>query len=883
MNTKQTFLAARISEALLRGAIIAVAMTPAAFADDSSGSDDGLIKSLTQPTNKVEAGVGYVSGSDFKFGEYNGLQDEGPYGIGNIDISGGGKYDSQDTTRWHVTGTNLGLENRNISGDYGKQGWFRLHFTYDELLRNRSDTYQTPYIGAGSGNLTLPSTWMPPHLPQVSAGANNAMVLSPAVANSPTLGGGGALVPPTAANLATSTAIINADVPAFHNVDLSTKREKYDGGFTYWFNPEWNFSFDIAHEDKNGLKPMGTVTRIQGGDISTIIPDPIDQTTDQYNASLNYTTSKGFLQAAYYGSVFHNNISSITWQDWADPTLFSNMSSAPSNEFHQINFTGGYNFDRTTKLVLNGSYARSTQNDTYMTDATWYAPVPSLDALVETTGFGMKFTAKPLQDVSVALGYTYNDRNNETPVRTYLFLDAQEQFPGAAVDPNFAAAVGPSSSATLTALLAGGSDAININANRPYSKTVHDVSADVEYHVTPRNWLRAKYDFEHIDRNCPGSWYTDCADADTTDEHTGRIEWRSHETDTIQSRLSYAYSRRTVNYNENAFLALVPMANVVPTGATQSAYATLMQYGLTGYGLALGATPAPTGQLAVFFPRNNALSEALYANNNRISELLGMMRYNMSDRNRHKVNSSINWQATEKLSFQGGFDYSHDDYPKSVYGLTSGQNWAVNFDGFYQMNANFSGDLYYTHEDHRASSAGNNYTANNTPQAGTISGGCYATRALARANGKIDPCNNWSTDQHDETDTVGLTLRRKGLFSHKLDLTGDVVYTWTRTNMDVAGGVYATDLVSPTTVYDYIHTTALPEVRTDTLSLLVTAQYAINKKSTVRFMYGFDHLFSTDYAYDGMQFGGLRGVLPTNEKSPIYDVHSVGVSYVYTF
>ena len=100
MNTKQTFLAARISERLLRGAIIAVAMTPAAFADDSSGSDNGLIKSLTQPTNKVEAGVGYVSGSDFKFGEYNGLQDEGPYGIGNIDISGGGKYDSNDTTRW---------------------------------------------------------------------------------------------------------------------------------------------------------------------------------------------------------------------------------------------------------------------------------------------------------------------------------------------------------------------------------------------------------------------------------------------------------------------------------------------------------------------------------------------------------------------------------------------------------------------------------------------------------------------------------------------------------------------------------------------------------------------------------------------------------------
>ena len=857
MNTKQTFLAARISERLLRGAIIAVAMTPAAFADDSSGSDNGLIKSLTQPTNKVEAGVGYVSGSDFKFGEYNGLQDEGPYGIGNIDISGGGKYDSNDTTRWHVTGHNLGLENRDISGEYGKQGWFRLHFTYDELLRNRSDTYQTPYNGAGSGNLTLPANWMVPIVPAASGTRTDAKGLSPTVANAP-VNTGGAL--PTAANLATSAAIINADVPAFHNVDLSTKREKYDGGFTYWFNPEWNFNVNIAHEDKNGLKPMGTVTRIQGGDISTIIPDPIDQTTDQYNASLNYTTSKGFLQAAYHGSIFHNNISSVTWQDWADPTLFSTMSSAPSNEFHQINFTGGYNFDRTTKLVLSGSYARSTQNDTYMTNVSWYAPVSSLDALVETTGFSMKFTAKPLQDVSVALGYTYNDRNNETPVRTYLYLDAEEPMPGGAVDANFAAALGPVTNATLAALLAGGSDAININANRPYSKTVHDIDADVEYHITPRNWLRGQYKWQHIDRNCSGSWYTNCADADTSDEHTGRVEWRSHETDTVQTRVSYAYSARTVDYNPDAFLALVPMAGVVPTAATSagagvaaglSAYAIIQSLGSAAYG--------PGSLLGTGNNTATGIPQALYANNNRISELIGMMRYNMADRDRHDVRSSINWQATEKLALQGGFDYKHDNYPSSMYGLTSGESWAANFDGFYQMSQKFSGDLFYTHEYHQANSSGNNL---------------YGRLAGALV---LDPRNNWSTDQRDETDTVGLSLRRSGLFSHKLDVAGNAIYTWTRTNIGVTGGVFDNAGVVYTSAQD------LPEVKTNTLSLLFTAQYAVNKKSTIRFMYGFDHLFSKDYIYDGMQYGSLRGVLPTNEQSPIYNVHTVGVSYVYTF
>ena len=36
------------------------------------------------------------------------------------------------------------------------QGRFRLTFGYDELRRNRSDSYQTPYNGAGTNVLTLP-------------------------------------------------------------------------------------------------------------------------------------------------------------------------------------------------------------------------------------------------------------------------------------------------------------------------------------------------------------------------------------------------------------------------------------------------------------------------------------------------------------------------------------------------------------------------------------------------------------------------------------------------------------------------------------------------------------------------------------------------------
>src|ERR1035441_9463102 len=62
--------------------------------------------SQTTPTNTVDAGVGGISGSSFKFGEYNGLQNSGPFGIGNFDFRGGAPYDSKSTWRWQMKGTN---------------------------------------------------------------------------------------------------------------------------------------------------------------------------------------------------------------------------------------------------------------------------------------------------------------------------------------------------------------------------------------------------------------------------------------------------------------------------------------------------------------------------------------------------------------------------------------------------------------------------------------------------------------------------------------------------------------------------------------------------------------------------------------------------------
>ena len=885
MKTKPDRLAVRASVAAVRAALIALAAIPAARAAEG----DDAVRQLTQPTNKVEIGAGYVSQDSFKFGEYNGLFSRGLFGIFNLDLAGGG-YDTNDPTRWRIIGNDLGLETRDLSAEYGQQGRFRINIGYDELRRSRSDTFQTPYLGAGSDTLTLPLNWIKPVVPQVNNNLN-FRGLSPITGLAPS-NVGGVVTPPSAAQQATVNNIIATDLPDFHNVDLATKRKAVTGGFSYDIDRNWEFKVSARHEKKDGLKPLGTVTS-QVNEYSTIIPDPIDQTTDQYNVSITYTGEKAFMQAAYYGSVFKNDIRSITWQDVNDPTKTATISSAPSNDFHQFLLTGGYNFSPTTKLVLNASYARNTQDDSFVTlgqnnQFPLGVPRSSLDGLVVTKAFNAKLTSRPVKGLNLIAAYKYDDRDNQTPVNTYFFQDANEaRSSGASA---FNAALG------LPANTLGTN--INIYANRPYSKKLNQFDLDADYAVAKGHAIRLGYQYQQIDRECDGSWIN-CADAPRTRDNTVNAEWRVNVIENVSGRLAYAYSERRVNYDENAFLALVPMANVVPAGgATVSAYQYLLQTGLTGFGPLAGfPTTALTGDTAIFSPNNNILPQALYGSRNNINEEIGMRRFNMADRDRNKVRGSINWDATEKLSVQGSLDYNKDDYSNSVYGLKNAENWAVNLDGSYAIGEGFGAHAFYTYEDIKSQSAGTSYGSNSNNafvgQAGNtlVAGGCFATVQARNNNVKIDPCNNWSTDMRDKVHTFGVGFDHKNLMAGRLEVMGDLVYTNARTDIGVAGGSYANNpfalatpapaLAAGVPAVFFIPAANLPTVTTKTIDVRLAAQYAIDKNSTVRVLYWYEHLNSSDYVYDGMQFGSLTNIIPTNEQPFHYNVHVIGVSYIY--
>ncbi len=633
------------------------------------------------------------------------------------------------------------------------------------------------------------------------------------------------------------------------------------------------------------------MSRSGGGDISAIIPNKIDTDHNQVTANLNFTGKKGYAQVGYYGSYFTNNVTSMSWQNWKigpSAAAVQTMSSAPSNTFVQFSGTAGVKISAATKLVVDGAYGRGTQNEVFLTDAsTPVVPGTSLHGLVANTLLHAKLTARPAKSLHLAAAFRYNNRDNQTPVNIYQYADAGETPEASALFP-------AGSGNPLGPVLAQ-----NANANRPYSREERTASFDADYSIASGQWITVGDDFQRLNRSCPGSWIS-CADAGTTNENTVRAEWRTMGY-LITGRVDYAYStRRSPDYNENAFLALVPYANVSPIGATDgaTAYAFMIMNGWNGWGPAAGYAPT-TGNANLFFPSNNALANAAYANNNRISELVGMRRYYVADRNRQKLRGTLMWQATDALSFESSLDLNNDDYPTTVYGLQHAKNWAVNTEGTYAVSADLSADVFYTYENELSRSTGNSYTGNSNASTvsnaqpgavGLSGGGCnlYTTLKQRNNDGKVSPCLNWFADMPTKTHTAGVELTKK---TDRVELTASAIFSRVRWNNDVTGGTWANNPLNgpggpPTTIAAFfIAATPVPPVTTTSGELRLGGKVAVAAHQWLRAAYAFLHMASADYAFEGVQtgVGTISGVLPTNEQPFNYNVNMVSVSYTVAF
>jgi hypothetical protein len=438
---------------------------------------------------------------------------------------------------------------------------------------------------------------------------------------------------------------------------------------------------------------------------------------------------------------------------------------------------------------------------------------------------------------------------------------------------------------------------INIYENRDYSKKLNQLNLDADYGQGGQG-VKLGYEWNRTDRWCHDSWIN-CADAPKSEENTGKLDYRFTLSDKVNAKMSVSYSARRVDYDPNAFLALVPEANVAVPGTVGgvSAYQYLLASGYTGFG-PITSYAATTGNANIFFPSGAVLANGTYGSRNAINELPGLDRFYAADRNRWKGKMLFNWDTSENSSLQASFSYIDDQYPSSTFGLESTRTVTSDVDWSMNWSEATTTTLYLTYEFGTTTTAGMSYGSPSSTayvggnKANTVVSGssCQATVAAKNENAKVDSCLDWSTGMVDRTTTLGFNWRDKGYANGKMELGLDADYSFALTDIGVFGGSYSnsplavsnqTAVVSPA-VY-YVSAQAMPTVMTRALTVAGSMRYHFTPAKTLYMGVSTERFRNSDYIYQGMQFGSLSSVMPTGETAPNFNITMVALAYTYRF
>lgn len=765
MKTNNSKMKIRVLTLAVEAALFGMCAMPAHAEDDEAAA-------LKTPTNFVEIGASNTSKSSAKFGEYTGLNKSGVDAVGNFSVRGGNAYgDGGGATRWSITGNDIGLTSRSLGAEVSNQGQWSLSIGYDELRHNITDSYQTPYQGSSGGNnFVLPAGFG------------------------------------TTSN--TVTSLSAGQQAAFHTLDIGTSRK--NGSFTagYIFNRQWDVKLEYNHLDQSGSKLLGFGSMSNGGatgEAVSILPNPTNYTTDTVNLALNWTGDKGHLTGAYFGSFFREGYDRVTFQTFAGANNIQTMSTAPSNNFHQLNLTGGYAFSPKTKLTGGFSYGRNTQNDNFVVDPFMLvsaAPRSSLDGLVLTTHADVKVSDRSIKDLTLSAGIKYDERNNKTPAALYNFYAIDGAHPAK-------------------------------YSNTPLSNRKTQLELAGDYRLNKNQQIRLAYNFEDVKRWC--------------DQYAGN-----------------ASSGTLYGANGNCVVATGSQDNKL--GATYKLKASEDVDLNVGYSYSKRKTDSDANAIAAFIGTNGGVA------GQNAGDFRGFYPYFDASRNEQKLKAGANWQANENLSLGLNGQYTDDKYFDATYGVHKGNSWSLNLDATYAYSDNGSLSAYVSQEQRQRDMTNLQSIAAVTASATRVS-----------SSGQTYP--TWSNTLKDDDTTFGLGAKQKGFMGGKLELAGDFTYSLSKstysTLLDYSGLTSGSLPCNAPTVGEC---GSVPDIKNRITQLKLTGTYQVDKSSKVAVRYIYQQLKSTDYFYNGSQYGYTPTLLlPTNQQPGSYTVNVVAVSYIYSF
>jgi MtrB/PioB family decaheme-associated outer membrane protein len=357
------------------------------------------IAQYTKPESAVSLGVSGVSGDSREraiFGQYNGMRNHSGSLLLDIDMN-----NREDATgKWTtLEGRNLGLDDRELHYSQQRQGDWKYYLDYNQLTHHEIRTINTGMLGAGT---------VTPSVVRLSA-------------------------PGTGSDL-----------------NLGVKRESIGFGMDKWFGSSLKFELTAKNEDKDGARLFGkgfacSQTWVNNGACTAsltqwallMLPEPINSTTRQIEAKLNFSTDKMLLTGGYYGSFYtnaygrlapnvpgtlNNPLGTATAVDaLLQSTLALPVALPPDNQAHQIYVSGNYAFTPTTRATFKYAYTQATQTDNFLGNGLTGAPSGKSDlgGEIDTHLLQLGLSTHPTQKLSVIANLRYEDKKDKTPQALY--------------------------------------------------------------------------------------------------------------------------------------------------------------------------------------------------------------------------------------------------------------------------------------------------------------------------------------------------------------------------------------------------------------------------------------------------------------------------------
>ena len=332
-------------------------------------------------TGSVDAGVGYVSDSSKKFGDYTGLDEKGAF----LDLGGNVSHRGENGYFADLWGADLGLDSRRLYGQAGREGRYSLNVGYAEIPRHLTEGARTPFLGIGGSLLTLP--------PGFPAADTTSMPLA----------------------------------STLQPIDIGLKFKRLDLGGTFIGEKGWSANLSLRHDERDGTRP------VSGSFLSTAsqFAAPVNEKTDGAELTVAYATKQLQATVSYLFSSFRNDDTGVTWSNPFFPVVpgatSGQLGLAPDNQFQQLRGTAAYDISPTMRVSGEAAWGQMTQNDGFLAPtvnavlAPTVPPLPanSLDGKIDTFTANVKMTATPMQGLRVTGSYDRDSRENKTPVRSY--------------------------------------------------------------------------------------------------------------------------------------------------------------------------------------------------------------------------------------------------------------------------------------------------------------------------------------------------------------------------------------------------------------------------------------------------------------------------------